>query len=308
VSEETEGAEFASTGELGRRVPHAAGIHFACLVLAPLFVPGATRADTFADYLDGWSDRAHQALNSEPHWNPPLNTITPRLTQVARYDQIWQSTGAPASIDAFDGGKGVEVIPFSTTSFTFNLPAYYERSKKGDASGWGDWPFVLMKQRLFSAAPQDGNYIVTGYLGAQAPVGSAAFTNHAWVITPGLGFGKGWEDFDLEGGITFALPAAHAAAIGTAITTNLMGQYHLSEYLWPEVELNDTAWSGGSRRGLNQLFMTAGSVFGNFPLIDNYSLGIGLGYQFALTRRDISAKVLNPVYDHNWVLSLRLVY
>ena len=54
--------------------------------------------------------------------------------------------------------------------------------------------------------------------------------------------------------------------------------------------------------------MTVGSVFGNFPLVDNYSVGIGFGYQFALTNRDISAKVLNPVYDHNWILSLRLVY
>ena len=279
-----------------------------CLVLALSVVPVTARADILSDYLDSWSARAHEAMNSEPHWIPPINTITPRLTQVARYDQAWQSTGAPASIDTFGGGKGVEVIPFSTTSFTFNIPAYSERSKKGDASGWLDCPIVVVKERLISAAPQDGDYIVTGYLIAQAPTGSAAFTNHAWLITPGLGFGKGWDDFNIEGGITFALPTAHATAIGTAVTTNLMGQYHLSKYLWPEVELNDTAWSGGSRRGLNQLFMTVGSVFGNFALIDNYSLGIGLGYQFALTNHDISAKVLNPVYDHNWILSLRVAY
>ena len=86
-----------------------------------------------------------------------------------------------------------------------NLPAYSERGKKAEASGWGDWPFVVVKERLVSAAPQDGDYIVTGYLIAQAPAGSKAFTNHAWVISPGLGFGKGWEDFDIEGGITFAL-------------------------------------------------------------------------------------------------------
>lgn len=278
----------------------------ACLAL--VCAPAATRADSFGDYLDGWHDRAHQALSSEPNWNPPLNTITPRLTQVARYDQLWQSTGAPASIDTFDGGKGVEVIPFSTTSFTFNLPAYSERGKKAEASGWGDWPFVVVKERLASAAPQDGDYIVTGYLIAQAPAGSKAFTNRAWVISPGLGFGKGWEDFDIEGGITFALPAANARTIGTAINTNLTAQYHWSKYLWPEVELNDTAWSGGSRRGLNQLFMTVGSIFGNFPMIENYSLGIGLGYQFALTEHTIPAPVLNPVYDHNWMLSLRVIY
>ena len=73
-----------SAREPGRRAPHAPVMrlqrYIACLALALLFAPGATRADTFADYLDGWSDRAHEALNSEPNWNPPINTITPRLT------------------------------------------------------------------------------------------------------------------------------------------------------------------------------------------------------------------------------------
>jgi hypothetical protein len=270
--------------------------------------PGPGRADPLDDYFDGWSARAHAALDSEPHWAPPINTISPRLTQVIRYDQYWQSTSAPAAIDNFGAGKGVEVIPFDTTSFTFNFPPYQERGKTGAASGWADWPFVLVKQRFASAAPEDGNYVVTGYLTIQAPVGAAAFTSHAWLITPGVGFGKGWGDFDLQGCVTAALPTSRDAAIGTAIANNLTMQYHVGRYFWPEIELNDTTWSGGPRNGLNQLFMTAGAVLGNFPLFDNYALAIGGGYQFALSSRDVTAPALTPVYNHNFILSARIVY
>lgn len=283
-----------------------------CLQIALIVaVSGAalpSRADDLSDFFDGWGARAHGALDSEPHWAPPINTPSPRLTQVVRYDQYWQSTGAPASINNFDAGKGVEVIPFDTTSFTFNFPPYNERDKKGAASGFADWPAVFVKQRLASAAPEEGNYVITGYLTVQAPIGSSAFTNHAWVITPGFGFGKGWGDFDLEGSVTAAVPTTHAAAIGTAVATNLTAQYHVGRYFWPEVELNDTTWSGGPRAGLNQLFMTAGAVFGNVPILENYGLGIGAGYQFALTGRDPSAPVLTPTYDHNWIITLRVVY
>ena len=283
-----------------------------CLQIALIVaVSGAalpSRADDLSDFFDGWGARAHGTLDSEPHWAPPINTPSPRLTQVVRYDQYWQSTGAPASVNNFDAGKGVEVIPFDTTSFTFNFPPYNERDKKGAASGFADWPAVFVKQRLASAAPEGGNYVITGYLTVQAPIGSYAFTNHAWVITPGFGFGKGWGDFDLEGSVTAAVPTAHAAAIGTAVATNLTAQYHVGRYFWPEVELNDTTWSGGPRAGLNQLFMTAGAVFGNVPILENYGLGIGTGYQFALTGRDPSAPVLTPTYDHNWIITLRVVY
>ncbi len=283
-------------------------LHVVFLVLTLSCCAGVVRADELTDYLDNWSTRAQAALDSEPIWIPPINTITPRLTQVVRYDQYWQSTGALASVDTFDAGKGVEIIPLNSISFSFNLPPYTERNGKGAATGWADWPVVLMKQRVVSAGPADGDYIVTGYLTVQAPTGSAAFTNHSWTITPGLGFGKGWSDFDIEGGVTAALPVAHTSSIGTAVTTNLLGQYHIGKFFWPEVEFNDTTWSGGSRRGLNELFMTVGSLFGNVPIAENYSLGIGFGYQFALTGRDNTAPVLNPVYDHNWILTLRLGY
>lgn len=267
----------------------------------------STEADATETFFSDWHDRAQQALDSQPHWIPPINTISPRLTQVIRYDQYWESTDGAGALNSFGSGKGFEFIPFETMSFTVNPAPYLERRKKDEASGWGDWPFLLVKQRL-AAAPEDkGNYLVTALFGVQAPIGASKFTNRAWQFTPGLGFGKGWGAFDIEGSLTAALPTAHAGTIGTAINTNLTLQYHFMRYLWPEIEFNDTAWSGGVRDGRNQVFLTVGSVFGNIPLADNYAVGVGLGYQFALSSR-IAQAPPTPVYDHNWILSLRLVY
>jgi hypothetical protein len=284
--------------------------HGFCVVAALLGGMGAAHADPNGDiysFISGWHDRAEAALESQPHWIPTLNTISPRLTQVVRYDQYWESTAGGGAVDSFDSGKGFEFIPLETTSFTINPAPYLERNNHDPATGWGDWSLLLVKQRLAAANESEGNYIVTALFGVQAPAGSEAFTNHAWVFTPGIGFGKGWGDFDVQGSIAAALPASRATDIGTAVTTNLTLQYHLSEYLWPEVEFNDAAWTGGPRDGRNQMFMTIGSVFGNLPLTDDYKVGLGLGYQFALTPR-YSPLPPTPLYDHNWILSLRLVY
>jgi hypothetical protein len=149
---------------------------------------------------------------------------------------------------------------------------------------------------------------VTAFLGVQAPLGTPAFTNHAWLVTPTLAAGKGWGDFDVQGTLGVSFPTAHSDVIGTAITSNLALQYHLGEYFWPEIEFNDTTWSGGTRGGLNQLFMTAGLILGRFPISAHGKIIIGGGYQFALTDNIASAKALTPIYDRNWVLSARLAF
>lgn len=267
----------------------------------------ATAAQADDDFFTGWSARAHATLASEPHWIPPVVMTTPRLIQVVRYDQYWQATGTGAAVRSFDAGKGVEFIPLEDVSLTVNAPPYLRREKKSPAEGWGDWPFLTVKRRLAAAPEGAGNYIVTATLGLQAGLGTPAFTSHAWLVTPGLAFGKGWDDFNIQGNVGIGIPTAHAATIGTAITSNLVLQYHLLKFLWPEVELNDTAWSGGVRRGLNQLYATFGAMVGNVPLEENYTLGIGLGYQTALSPHLVAAP-LTPAFDHNWVLTLRMGY
>jgi hypothetical protein len=265
---------------------------------------GAAHAD---DYFDHWYDRVSQAQSSQPHWMTPLMTVTPRLEEEFRYDQYFERTNTGSDIANVDAGKGLELIPTTTNEVLLNLPPYLDRSNAKAASGWGDWPVLTIKQRLDSANEQDGNYIVTAFLGVQAPLGNPAFTNHAWLITPTLAMGKGWGDFDIQATIGAALPTAHAGTIGTAFITNAALQYHFADYFWPEVELNDTTWSGGSRRGLNQLFMTVGVILGRFQLSQHARFIIGGGYQFALSP-DLVAAPLTPAYDHNYVLSARMAF
>ena len=76
-------------------------------------------------------------------------------------------------------------------------------------------------------------------------------------------------------------------------------------YFAPEVELNDTAWLGGARGGLNQLYMTLDAIFGRFQLTHNTRFIIGGGHQFALSPHLVTAP-LTPAYGHNFVLSARL--
>ncbi len=277
------------------------------ILLAALPLTMLATAASADDYFDHWYDRVAEAQSSQPHWMTPLVTVTPRLEQEFRYDQYWEHTGPGGDVNSFDAGKGLELIPTTTNEIIVNLPPYIERTNKNVASGWGDWPVLLVKQRLLSANEDDGNYIVSAFLGVQAPVGATPLTNHAWVITPTLAIGKGWGDFDVQATIGAQLPTSRQDAIGTAIATNLALQYHWGTYFWPEFELNDTTWSGGPRNGLNQLFATAGLILGRFQVTDNARLIVGGGYQFALSPR-LVATPLTPAYDHNYVLSVRLAF
>ncbi len=262
--------------------------------------------DAISTYFDQWFARVDDAQASQPHWMTPLATVTPRLEEEFRYDQFWQHQATGASLDNIDGGKGLELIPTETNEILINLPSYEERSVKSPISGWGDWAFLTIKQRLLSANEENGNYIVTAFLGLQAPTGSEAFTNDAWVITPTLAAGKGWGDFDIQATIGAQLPFSHESTIGTAIVSNATAQYHLGEHFWPELELNDTYWSGGLRDGLNQLFFTPGIILGRFPLGERAKFSVGVGYQIALSPDPVVLKPLTPSFDHGWLVSARL--
>jgi hypothetical protein len=267
----------------------------------------AARADV-GDYFEHWYDRVEAAQSSQPHWITPVAIVTPRLEQEFRYDQYWEHQGTGGSVNLFDSGKGLELIPTTTNEVLINLPAYEERSVKKPADGWGDWPFLVVKQRFLSENETGGNYIVSGFLGVQAPTGSAAFTNHAWVVTPTLAGGKGWGDFDIQATVGFPLPLSDESTIGTSMATNVTFQYHLWTYFWPEFEVNDTYWMDGQRGGRNQMFLTPGIVFGRFELPGRAKFILGTAYQFALSPPFTTKPALTPLYQHGWILSARVAF
>lgn len=157
-----------------------------------------------------------------------------------RYDQYWQHQASGAAIITYGGGKGLELIPSTTNEILLNPPAYNQRTIKSPADGWADDPFLIVKQQLLSANEEQGNYIVTAFLGVQAPTGSRIFTNSAWVVTPTIAGGKGWGDFDIQATVGVPIPLAHEKTIGTSVVSNATFQCHFAKYFWPELEANYT--------------------------------------------------------------------
>jgi hypothetical protein len=260
-------------------------------------------------YFLHWYDRVREAQATQPHWMTPLATVTPRLEEEIRYDQSFQQLGSGAEVTNFDGGKGLELIPTTMNEVLINAPNYEERYVKSPAYGFSDWKFLTIKQRIVSEPEDKGNYIVTTFLGVQAPMLGSPFTNKSWLITPTLAGGKGWGDFDIQATTGVAIPTAYQSTIGTSLITNVAFQYHFREYFWPEVELNNTYWFGGERADLDQLFVTPGIIFGRFAIGNNLKAIFGFGYQVAVTPTPIITKpALTPTYDHAWLLTSRIAF
>ena len=168
----------------------------------------------------------------------PITTVTPRLEQEYRYDQFQQFLQNGAEINNYFSGKGLELIPTETNEILINVPAFQQRLPEGSkvkpATGFADGNFVTIKQRLLSANEENGNYILTAFLGVQA-----AFTNRpAWIVTPTIAGGIGWGNFDVQGTIGYTIPTANQHVVGTSLLTSLTLQYHLLEYFWPEFAFN----------------------------------------------------------------------
>jgi hypothetical protein len=261
-------------------------------------------------FIATWLNQANQAQASQPHWMTPLVTVTPRLEQEVRYDQYWEKRGNGSTLDIWDSGKGLELIPTLTNEVLINPPAYQAKGNVAHpVSGWLDDQFLVVKQRLLSANEQEGNYILTAFLGVTAPSGNENFTNGTWIITPTIAGGKGWGNFDIQATSGIGLPTRNQSTYGTVISTNVAFQYHLYQYFWPELEVNHTYWvSGNERGGKNQVFLTPGIIFGRFEIKDRIRFAIGVGYQGAVSPKYTSTSEQTPAYNHAWLLSARLTF
>ena len=279
---------------------------------APLAAQAAPVPDDsgLGGYFAIWFNLVAVAQATQPHWMTPLVTVTPRLEEEVRYDQFWETRGNTSTLDVFDGGKGLELIPTETNEVLINPPAYqYKQHTGSPANGWLDDQFLVVKQRLLSANEENGNYIVTAFLGVTAGSGNEAFTNNTWVVTPTLAGGKGWGDFDIQATVGAPLPLQQQHEIGISIATNGALQYHLLRYLWPELEMNDTWWVDGKQRGgKNQVFLTPGIILGRFEIYKRVRFIIGGGYQSAITPKYVVTSEQTPAYNHAWIMTARVAF
>lgn len=261
----------------------------------PVFTPSTN------SYFGDWFARVSKTQAEQPHWITPLATVTPRLEEEFRYDQSWESLPGGNTRTIFGGGKGLEIIPAERIELIISVPAWQYQNSTPSKQGWADESFLL-KYRLLSANEQQGNYILTAFMGFSVPTGSKAFTEDHYIVTPTIAFGKGWGDFDFQSTLGVSLPDNGSApdGYGMPIAFNTAFQYRLMKRFWPEVEVNYTSWPNGEHEGLNQVLITPGLVIGRIPIEGRLGLTIGMGYQVAVTD--------NPRYYNNLVLSVRLPF
>jgi hypothetical protein len=272
-----------------------------------------------------WLDMVSATQNAQPHWMTPLVTVTPRLEQEFRWDVYDQQNGTGSQGNGQHiinyggpGGPRVEFIPAYDWEVIVAPPPYETASgPKGTGVGWGDWPAFLAKYRIISANEQSGNYIVTAFFQMSDPLGTPGkISNNVLTAQPTIAFGKGWGDFDIQMTVSTQIPVSALSSPGTTAGTNMTNfgdpilwntsfQYHLFEYLWPELEVNYEYWPNGEHVGLTQVMLTPGLILGRFRIgMDSptrpINLIIGAGYQVAVTP--------NPVTQNNFVGTVRVTF
>ena len=288
----------------GKKAPFPALAGAIALLLGA--VPQTARADS--SILQYFDDSADAARASQPQWSSPLATTTALMEQRLRLDLNQQHSGNGADTTLLDGGRGLDLIVSPTNEIQFALPPYELRSATAASkalAGYGDWTFLRVEQRLFSASKDDGNYVVTAWLALQAPTGIKSLTSSAWSLQPTLAFGKGWGDFDVQGTIGAVLPTSNVHVLGQQIQGNTAFQYHLDTVLWPEVEVNWTWYPDGQRAGLNQVYLTPGLVVGRLDIGHGVKFTTGLGYQIAVAP-GYRARPLTPAYANSLIVTTRM--
>ena len=245
-----------------------------------------------------WLSMVSRTQAAQPHWITPLVTVTPRLEQEFRCDFSWQDKSGTTT-GLYGGGKGVELIPRDKLEVILGIPSYNVRYSASGKRGFAD-ETLLVKYRLFVSNERGSNQILTFFLGASLPTGSANFSVKHGVITPTIAYGKGYGRFDFRSTLGIGLPTSGTAQLGRPMVWNSAVQEHVTRFLWPELEFNATFRHGGPNDGKEQLFVTPGLLVGRIPLHNRLGLTLGVGFQIAATRFH--------TYDHAVIISLRLPF
>lgn len=267
----------------------------------PYLPTTSSPAPSPGNYFSDWFARVTRIQSEQPHWVTPLATVTPRLEEEIRYDQFWENLPGGKELDSYGGGKGLEIIPVENVELIIGIPAWQSEDIVPRKEGWTDESFLL-KYRLLSANEQEGDYIITAFLGLSVPTGNENFSLHHYVVTPTIAFGKGWGNFDVQSTLGVSLPDNGSApkGTGTPLLSNTAFQYRVMKMLWPELEVNYTHWPNGLHSGLDQVFITPGLLIGRIPISGRLGLTFGAGYQIAATE--------HPLYNHNFIISARLPF
>jgi hypothetical protein len=262
-------------------------------IASPPPVSNPSPLSPVVQYFADWFPRVTRIQSEQPHWVTPLVTVTPRLEEEYRYDQLWQAQPHGKALDNFGANKGLELIPFQNTEIILSVPGWIahngalpHKPKKGApkpaSDGWADETF-LIKYRILSGNEENGDYILTAFMGFSVPTGDDGNSNGHTIYTPTIAFGKGFGKFDFQSTLGVEIPNGGVDRLSMPLRWNTAFQYHIFKYLWPELEFNYSWFTLGEKTGKNQLFLTPGLLIGRFPIHGRIGATFGAGYQVAVT-------------------------
>jgi hypothetical protein len=253
-----------------------------------------------------WSAQTNATQSKQPGWAVPLVTTYTGLFQVARIDVLRQV--APARTDTWNYGnsKGFNlIIPHTNTEVVVDLPSYIEHNTVAK-DGAGDFS-ILGKYRIASGNKQHGTYTLSAWALMTFPTGSYKNGSPNPSVTPTIGGGKGFGNFDVQSTLGITLPTGSAAVntSGRPTVWNTAAQYKIGKYLWPEIESNATFFHNGTNNGKMQEFVTPGIIIGKCALHpeDKKSrpgLAFGGGMQIATSHFH--------TYNHALIMTARWIF
>ena len=271
-----------------------------------LFLLVATSGNLFSqdNFLAKWESRASAAQAKQPSWPPPLISPYPMLIQVFRADFLRQITPTLTSTWNYGASRGLNLIPGFNSEFDFYYPPYMQHNTPKVKDGFGDVSF-LYKYRFLSRNEKEGNYMLSAQLVASIPTGSHSNGSPDSTVSPTLLGGKGYGKFDVISCLGGTLPTEETNKVGRSIAWNTTAQYHLSKWVWPELESNTTWFFAGKNDGKKQNFITPGIVFSKFKLRPDdpqsrTGVAFGAGMQIATSQFH--------TYNHELAFTTRFIF
>jgi hypothetical protein len=256
------------------------------------------------NFFAKWEARTTAVQAKQPSWPPPLVAPYPMLIQVFRADFTRQITPTLTSTWNYGASRGLNLIPGFKSEFDFYYPPYLQHNTPKVKDGFGDVGF-LYKYRFLSRNEKEGNYMLSAQLTATLPTGSHTNGSPDSSFSPTLLAGKGLGKFDVISCLGGTLPTEETKKLGRSIAWNTVAQYHVSKYVWPELESNATYFLGGKNDGKKQNFLTPGIVFSKFKLRPSDAqsrIGVAFGAGMQIATSQFHA------YNHELAFTTRFVF
>jgi hypothetical protein len=256
------------------------------------------------NFFAKWEARTSATQARQPSWPPPLISPYPMLIQVFRADFTRQITPALTSTWNYGSSRGLNLIPGFNSEVDVYYAPYIQHNTPKAIDGFGDVGF-LYKYRILSRNEKDGNYMLSAQITATIPTGSHSNGSPDSSVSPTLLSGKGFGKFNVISCLGGTLPTEETNKVGRSIAWNTTAQYHISKYVWPELESNTTYFFAGKNDGKKQNFVTPGIVFSKFKLrpsdeTSRVGVAFGAGMQIATSQFH--------TYNHELAFTTRLIF